>query len=210
MNAQGPFEAVALLISGRRILPKLADALATAGMGVTAAARDEKDAPTAVSVQGRLAEIARAAFLLRDELHNQHILSRLDCAGAEPMASWGLVSMLADLEARARAAAAAVPKQKGRGKPAVDPDGFDAKDLCALIVFKAWFATHGEPPGVGHETAHQACDEYWQACAQRPLGRSGSGWRRHLTTARTIAAKPRPGRQANGVTLIDELLGTLG
>lgn len=179
-------------------------------MGVTAAARDEKAAPTAVDARARLAAIARAASLLREELNNQHILGRLDCAEAEPMQSFGLVPMLATLEVRARLAAAAVPEQKGRGKPAVIPDGLGAKDLCALVVLLAWGVAQGNSPGVGNEDASLACEEYWQACGQSSLGKAGSGWRRYLTAARSIVSAPQPGRQAMAMALLTNLFSDLG
>lgn len=208
MKTRDPFPPITRLISGKFAIPSLANALREAGAAVYGSADAERKAPTPTDLKKRLEAIYEAARVLQRELHDEHIVSWLAVAKPETMENWGLAVMLGDVEERAFVAAetANALKRKGAGRTAAVPEGLGARDLCALIVYKAWTAAHPEPPGVIKQGALDACDYYWRACGQPAFGNSKAGWREYLTTARLIATEPQTGRRAAANILVDGLL----
>jgi hypothetical protein len=67
------------------------------------------------------------------------------------------------------------PSDHGNPKPGMA--------ACALIVSEVWASINHRAPGHNNDKAHDACEEYWQACKQ-PASKAVGRWGYYLKQAR--------------------------
>ena len=169
---------VARLIAGKSPPPWLIAGLQRCA-GAVNQNRLHGDATPLVQMRERLDAIARAAELLTRGLIEVEMLSYLERDGTlheMPAAR----RTLQEIGPRARKAMRELLIRPGQGWQGPNPDGLDARKLCALIVVEAWSAARGKYPGDRNGAAQAAADAYWQASGGPSLGEIGSveRWRR--------------------------------
>lgn len=171
VKAQSPFASVARKIGSRRLEKVLAQLAANIEIEV----HNAKFIPKRSDARNNFTLLKGEAQRFEKALNKISLLdvpaNAIECL-PRARKSMREVSALCDVALSNVSAKPGAPKRPGRV-------------TCALIVIEAWAFARGKPPGANSPKAQEACEDYWRACGNRPIGKEGDpgNWRRTVKDA---------------------------
>ena len=93
------------------------------------------------------------------------------------------------IAARSKEVVKALPKQVGASRPVVRPQGFSAKEDCALYIIEALKLKTGKAPGINNDKAWGIMEAFWQVATSEKMTESSAGWARYITRVNAKSGK---------------------